>query len=78
MTHSVNQVGHVYVHSFLRVLDPRQGTRAGRGESTCLLPMWLWCDSETQVWVEFVGFLLCTDRFFPGYSGFSFFSKTNT
>ena len=76
MTHSVNQVGHVYVHSFLRVLDHRKGTRAGRGESTCLLPMWPWCDS--QLWVEFVGSLVCTDRFFPGYSGFPLFSKTNT
>ena len=42
------------------------------GESTCLPPMWLGFDFRTQryVWIEFVGSLLCSERFFPGYSGF--------
>jgi len=30
------------------------------------------------MWVEFVvGSLLCSERFFPGYSGFPLSSKTN-
>ena len=42
------------------------------GESTHLPPMWPWLDSQTRrhMWVEFVGSLLCTERFFSGYSGF--------
>ena len=28
------------------------------------------------LWVEFVGSLLCSERFFPGYSGFPLSSKT--
>ena len=37
-------------------------------------------DSQTQrhMWVEFVvGFLLCSERVFSGYSGFPISSKTN-
>ena len=30
-----------------------------------------------HMWVEFVGSLLCTERFFSGYSGFPLSSKTN-
>ena len=51
------------------------------GESTRLPPMWLGIDSQTQgnMWVEFVvGSLLCSKRFFSGYSGFLLSSKTNT
>ena len=29
------------------------------------------------MWVEFVGSLLCSERFFSGYSGFPLSSKTN-
>ena len=29
-----------------------------------------------HMWVEFVGSLLCSERFFPGYSGFPLSSKT--
>ena len=29
-----------------------------------------WFRPRRHAWVEFVGFLLCTDRFSPGYSGF--------
>ena len=54
-----------------------QGWRSG--ESICLPPMWPGFDSQIrrQVWVDFVGSLLCTERFFSGYSGFPLFSKTN-
>ena len=50
------------------------------GESTRLPPMWLgfkfW--RRGYMWVEFVvGSLLCSERFFSGYSGFSLSSKTN-
>ena len=38
------------------------------GENTRLPPMWSWFDSLTRrhMWVEFVGSLLCTERFSPG------------
>ena len=36
-------------------------------------------DSRRHMWVEFVvGSLLCSERFFSGYSGFPLSSKTNT
>ena len=43
-----------------------QGWRSG--ESTRLPPMWPGFDSQIrrQMWVEFVGSLLCTERFTPG------------
>ena len=50
------------------------------GESARLPPMWPGFDSWTRhhVWVEFVvGSLLCSERFFPGYSGFPISLKTN-
>ena len=42
------------------------------GESTRLQSMWPGFDSQTRrhMWVEFVGSLLCIERFFSGYSGF--------
>ena len=48
------------------------------GESTRLPPMWPRFNSQTRrhMWVEFVGSLLCSERFFPEYSGFSLSSKT--
>ena len=53
-----------------------QGWRSG--ESIRLPRMWPGFDSQTQrhMWVEFVDSLLCTQRFFSGYSGFPLFSKT--
>ena len=38
------------------------------GERTCLPPIWLGFDSQIwrQMRVEFVGYLLCTERFSPG------------
>ena len=49
------------------------------GESTCLPPMWPWFDFRTRrhTWIEFVGSLLCYERFSPGYSGFPLSPKTN-
>ena len=43
-----------------------QGWRSG--ESTHLPPMWPGFDSQIRrhMWVEFVGSLLCTERFSPG------------
>ena len=55
-----------------------QGWRSG--ESTRLPSMWPGFDSQTRrhVWVEFVGFLLCTERFSPGAPhGFPLSSKPN-
>ena len=45
-----------------------QGWRSG--ESTRLPPMWPGFDSQIwrHMWVEFVGSLLCTERFSPGTS----------
>ena len=51
------------------------------GESTRLPPMWPGFKSRRRrhMWVEFVvGSLLCSERFFFGYSGFPLPSKTNT
>ena len=48
-----------------------QGWRSG--ENARLPPMWPGFDSRTRrhMWVEFVvGSLLCSERFFSGYSGF--------
>ena len=49
------------------------------GESTCLPPMWLGFDFRTRrhTWIEFVGSLLCYERFSAGYSGFPLSPKTN-
>ena len=50
------------------------------GESALLPPMCPGFDSRTRrhMWVEFVvGSLLCSERFFSGYSGFPLSSKTN-
>ena len=39
---------------------------------------WPGFDFQTRrhMWVKFVGSILCSERFFPGYSGFSLSSKT--
>ena len=50
------------------------------GESTRLPPMWPGLKSRRRrhMWVEFVaGSLLCSERFFSGYSGFPLSSKSN-
>ena len=45
-----------------------------------LLPTWAGSGIDAIImWAEFaVGFLLCYERFFSGYSGFPLSSKTNT
>ena len=47
------------------------------GESIRLPPMWPGFDFQTRrhILVEFVGSLLCSERFFPGFSGFPISSK---
>ena len=60
----------------LAVQKSEQGWRSG--ESARLPPMCPGFDSRTRrhMWVEFVvGSLLCSERFFSGYSGFSLSSK---
>ena len=63
------------------VYTRRVGEQVWRsGESARLPPMCPGFDSQTRrhMWVEFVvGFLLCSERFFSGYSGFPLSSKTN-
>ena len=58
-----------------------QGEQEWRGgESARLPPMWPGFKSRRRchMWFEFVvGFLLCPERFFSGYSGFPLSSKTN-
>ena len=65
-------------HMLLNRAGMAQG--CGRsGESSRLRPMWPGFDSRTRrhMWVEFVvGSLLCSERFFSGYSGFLLSSKT--
>ena len=48
------------------------------GENTRLPPKWPGFDFQTRrhMWVEFVSSFLCSERFYPGYSGFSLSSKT--
>ena len=47
------------------------------GASTRLPPMWPGFSFQTRrhMWVEFVSSLLCSERFFPGYSGLPLSSK---
>ena len=62
----------------VRIINMQQGWRSG--ESARLPPMRPGFDSRTRrhMWVEFVvGSLLCSERFFSGYSGFPLSSKTN-
>ena len=49
------------------------------GENARLPPMCPGFESRTwrHMWAEFVGSLLCSERFFSGYSGFPLSSKTN-
>ena len=71
--------------SLSRIDFPRNFNRMGEqgwrsGENTRLPPMWPGFKSRHQrhMWVEFVvGSLLCSERFFSGYSGFPLSSETN-
>ena len=57
----------------------RSGQGWPSGENTCLLPMWPGLDfrSRRHTWIEFVGSLLCFERFSLVYSGFPLSPKTN-
>ena len=66
------------VERFIQLYFGEQGWRSG--ESTRLPPMSPGFESRTRrhMWVEFVvGSLLCSERFFSGYSGFPLSAKTN-
>ena len=64
------------VHHLLILLKHEYGELRGAGlaqcQSTRLPPMWPGFDSRTRrhMWAEFVDSLLCSERFFSGYSGF--------
>ena len=77
---------HFAVLISLSLGSPRQGLGlrpcGGRdgGERSPLTMVWPGFDSRTRrhIWVEFVvGSLLCSKRFFSGYSSFSLSLKTN-
>ena len=53
-------------YTYFTIFFGVQGWRSG--ESTRLPAMWPGFDSQIrrQMWVEFVGSLLCTERFSPG------------
>ena len=67
---------HDHLKGNKKILPRWQWWRSG--ESTCLPPITPGFDSLTRrhMLVEFVGSLLCSERFFPGYSGSPLFSKT--
>ena len=56
------------------------GAGMAQCQSTRLPPMWLGFDSRARrhKWAEFVGSLLCSERFFSGYSDFLLSSKKTT
>ena len=62
--------------SELDITGGEQGWRSG--ESARLPPMCPGFDSRTRrhMWAEFVGSLLCSERFFSGNSGFPLSSKS--
>ena len=74
-----NQVKHVLPRISLEALMCNVGEQGWRsGESTRLPPMCPGFGSRTQcrMWVEFVGSLPCSERFFPGYFDFPLSTKT--
>ena len=66
------------VYGYVGLCRGAKGWRSG--ESARLPPVWPEFNSRRRrhMWVEFaVGSLLCSERFFSGYSGFPLSSKTN-
>ena len=61
------------------ILIITEGAVLAQCQNTRLPPMWPRFDSRTRrlKWAEFVGSLLCSERFFSGYSGFPLSLKTN-
>ena len=76
-TVNCRQVFYYLKHDAFALVIGEQGWRSG--ESARLPPMWPGFDSRTRrhMWAEFVGCLLCSERFFSGNSGFPLSSKTN-
>ena len=83
---SLARGGHTWIRLDYKVVHIKYGGARvvqwwRSGESARLPPMWPGFQSWRQrhMWVEFVvGSLLCSERFFSGYSGFPLSSKTNT
>ena len=76
----VNRIKHInYRLARLVVLEISGEQGWCSGESARLPPMCPGFDSRTRrhMWAEFVGSLLCSERFFSGNSGFPLSSKTN-
>ena len=72
-----NRIEIIYFSLLNYTMKGEQGWRSG--ESARLPLMCPGFDSRTRghMWAEFVGSLLCSDRFFSGYSGFPLSAKTN-
>ena len=71
---------HLKISFFFNQVEKNVGEQGWRsGESARLPPMRPGFDSRTRrhMWAEFVGSLLCSERFFSGNSGFPRSSKTN-
>ena len=70
-------IGQVLILGGSTITSGEQGWCSG--ESARLPPMCPGLDSRTRrhMWAEFVGSLLCSERFFSGNSGFPLSSKTN-
>ena len=68
---------HFFMNGIDCITDTGQGWLGG--ESTSLPPMWPRFDFRTrrQMWIEFVGSLLCYKRFFTGTPVFPSPQKTN-
>ena len=74
----VSCIFSVFTRTLRRVFIPRKYNVRGAGKSSRLPPMCPGFDSRTRrhMWVEFVvGSLLCSERFFSGYSYFPLSSK---
>ena len=65
---SVSFDSFTYLSVFIEHMFEKQyGMQGWRsGESTRLPPMWLDSQIRRHMWVEFVGSLLCTERFYSG------------
>ena len=73
-------IAHFQVALIILSIKTRPGEQGWcSGESARLPPMCPGFDSRTwrHMWAEFVGSLLCSERFFSGYSGLPLSSKTN-
>ena len=78
----MKEVWNIYERGKVVVIGHSYGSKGwGSGESVCLPQVCRGSNPGVDaMWVDHVfvvGFLLCSERFFSGYSGFSLSSKTN-